>query len=248
MALDINNNSNLNTNSRNNNNSANNEKERNIEYSTLADLKQQNTQNSEIDEQQQHDYLVNNNPEEIDNRVESGNVSSSSPQLYDNILENNSTNPNSDNGGSTSNLVLSQSNSNQEAIKALIERTGYPIVQENGQRRYGPPPNWGSESEPDRGCEVFVGKIPRDCFEDEIVPLLERAGMVYEFRLMMEYSGFNRGYGFVMYTSREDAKKAVKQLNNYEIRKGRMIGVCRSVDNCRLFVGGIPKNKKRKKY
>lgn len=62
---------------------------------------------------------------------------------------------------------------------------------------------------------------------------------------MMEYSGFNRGYGFVMYTCREDAKKAVHMLNNYEIRKGRLIGLCRSVDNCRLFVGGIPKNKKR---
>ena len=39
--------------------------------------------------------------------------------------------------------------------------------------------------------------------------------------------------------------KAVRELNNYEIRKDRMIGLCRSVDNCRLFVGGIPKNKKR---
>ena len=54
-----------------------------------------------------------------------------------------------------------------------------------------------------------------------------------------------KGYGFVMFTSRDDAKKAVVELNNFEIRKGRMIGVCRSVDNCRLFVGGIPKNKKK---
>jgi Q family heterogeneous nuclear ribonucleoprotein R len=134
---------------------------------------------------------------------------------------------------------------NQEAIEQLIKRTGYPLVQENGQRKYGPPPNWNNFPEPDRGCEVFVGKIPRDCFEDELVPVLERSGAIYEFRLMMEYSGFNRGYGFVMYTSREDAKKAVNELNNYEIRKGRMIGLCRSVDNCRLFVGGIPKNKKK---
>lgn len=135
---------------------------------------------------------------------------------------------------------------NQESLDALLKRTGYPMVQENGQRRYGPPPDWDtSKPEPDRGCEVFVGKIPRDCFEDELVPVLERIGYVYEFRLMMEYSGYNRGYGFVMYTSRENAKKAVSVLNNYEIRKGRMIGLCRSVDNCRLFVGGIPKNKKK---
>lgn len=55
---------------------------------------------------------------------------------------------------------------------------------------------------PPRGCEVFVGKIPRDMFEDELVPLFEKAGRIYEFRLMMEFSGENRGYAFVMYTNR----------------------------------------------
>lgn len=55
---------------------------------------------------------------------------------------------------------------------------------------------------PPRGCEVFVGKIPRDMYEDELVPLFERAGKIYEFRLMMEFSGENRGYAFVMYTNR----------------------------------------------
>ena len=98
-------------------------------------------------------------------------------------------------------------------------------MQENGQRKYGPPPHWADEAPPDRACEVFVGKIPRDCFEDELIPVLERVGRVYEFRLMMEYSGFNRGYGFVMYAAREQAKRAVAELNNYEIRKNRMIGM-----------------------
>lgn len=55
---------------------------------------------------------------------------------------------------------------------------------------------------PPRGCEVFVGKIPRDMYEDELVPVFERAGSIYELRLMMEFSGENRGYAFVMYTSR----------------------------------------------
>ena len=140
--------------------------------------------------------------------------------------------------------VQTQQICNQEALDLLQKRTGYPLIQENGQRKYGPPPHWTDE-EPDRGCEVFVGKIPRDCFEDELIPILERVGFVFEFRLMMEYSGYNRGYGFVMYTSRDTVKKAVSELNNFEIRKNRMIGHCRSVDNCRLFVGGIPKNKKK---
>ena len=29
-----------------------------------------------------------------------------------------------------------------------------------------------------------------------------------------------------------------KGVNNFEIRKGRLLGACQSVDNCRLFVGG----------
>jgi RNA recognition motif-containing protein len=171
------------------------------------------------------------------------------PQNGQEALEINSYSPNASYAESENSqgqgYVTTQIRFNQEAIEQVLKRTGYPLVQENGQRKYGPPPNWNNMPEPDRGCEVFVGKIPRDCFEDELVPVLERCGVVYEFRLMMEYSGFNRGYGFVMYTSREDAKKAVFELNNYEIRKGRMIGLCRSVDNCRLFVGGIPKNKKK---
>ena len=125
-------------------------------------------------------------------------------------------------------------------ITRLMQRTGYPIVQQNGQRRYGPPPNW-KESVPPRGCEVFVGKIPRDCFEDELVPVLEQAGTIYEMRLMVDFSGFNRGYAFVVYGSQSDARNCVRLFNNYEIRKGRLLGVCMSIDNCRLFIGGIPK-------
>lgn len=125
-------------------------------------------------------------------------------------------------------------------ISKLMQRTGYSIVQQNGQRRYGPPPDWAGQSPP-RGSEVFVGKIPRDCFEDELVPVLEQAGKIYELRLMVDFSGFNRGYAFVVYSTPAEAKKCVKLFNNYEIRKGRLLGVCMSIDNCRLFIGGIPK-------
>lgn len=55
---------------------------------------------------------------------------------------------------------------------------------------------------PPRGCELFVGKIPRDVCEEELVPLFERAGRIYEFRLMLEFTGENRGYAFVTYSNR----------------------------------------------
>ncbi|XP_042325289.1 RNA-binding protein 47 isoform X2 [Sceloporus undulatus] len=134
---------------------------------------------------------------------------------------------------------------NGPVLIQLVERTGYNLIQENGQRKYGgPPPGWEGHHPP-RGCEVFVGKIPRDVYEDELVPVFETAGRIYEMRLMMDFDGKNRGYAFVMYTQKYEAKRAVKELNNYEIRPGRLLGVCCSVDNCRLFIGGIPKMKKR---
>uniref|UniRef100_A0AAZ3QLY2 Probable RNA-binding protein 46 n=1 Tax=Oncorhynchus tshawytscha TaxID=74940 RepID=A0AAZ3QLY2_ONCTS len=132
---------------------------------------------------------------------------------------------------------------NEAALLALMETTGYSMVQENGQRKFGgPPPGWDGPPPP-RGCEVFVGKIPRDMYEDELVPVFERAGRIYEFRLMMEFSGENRGYAFVMYTTREAAQRSIHLLDNHEIRPGKFIGVCVSLDNCRLFIGSIPKDK-----
>ncbi|XP_059903244.1 RNA-binding protein 47 isoform X5 [Gadus macrocephalus] len=133
---------------------------------------------------------------------------------------------------------------NEAALVTLMERTGYDMVQENGQRKYGPPPGWDGQAPP-RGCEIFVGKIPRDVYEDELVPVFESVGRIYEMRLMMDFDGKNRGYAFVMYTQKHEAKRAVRELNNYEVRPGRLLGVCCSVDNCRLFIGGIPKTKKR---
>ncbi|XP_051251172.1 probable RNA-binding protein 46 [Dicentrarchus labrax] len=131
------------------------------------------------------------------------------------------------------------------ALLDLMEKTGYNMVQENGQRKYGgPPPDWEGPPPP-RGCEVFVGKIPRDMYEDELVPLFETAGRIYEFRLMMEFSGENRGYAFVMYTNREAAQRAIQTLDNHEIRPGKLIGVCVSLDNCRLFIGSLPKDKRK---
>ncbi|XP_051529702.1 APOBEC1 complementation factor isoform X2 [Myxocyprinus asiaticus] len=133
----------------------------------------------------------------------------------------------------------------ETTLRALIQRTGYQVYQENGQRRYGgPPPGWEGPP-PERGSEIFVGKLPRDLFEDELVPLCEKFGKIYEIRMMMDFNGNNRGYAFVTFSTKQEAKNAMKQLNNYEIRNGRLLGVCASVDNCRLFVGGIPKTKKR---
>uniref|UniRef100_A0AAY5EAU6 RRM domain-containing protein n=1 Tax=Electrophorus electricus TaxID=8005 RepID=A0AAY5EAU6_ELEEL len=132
-------------------------------------------------------------------------------------------------------------------IKALLGRTSYTLDVTTGQRKYGgPPPECvHTGPQPTVGTEViFVGKIPRDLFEDELVPLFEKAGPIWDLRLMMDpLSGLNRGYAFVTFCTKESAQEAVKLCNNHEIRPGKPLGVCISVANSRLFVGSIPKSK-----
>ncbi|XP_061437161.1 RNA-binding protein 47-like [Lethenteron reissneri] len=126
----------------------------------------------------------------------------------------------------------------------LVLRTGYNVVQENGQRKLGPPPDWQGPP-PARGCEVFVARIPRDLYEDELVPVLEAVGRLYQLRLMTTYRGKNRGYAFATFATRSQAADAVRRLHESEIRPGRRIAVRVSVDNRRLFIAGLPKVKTR---
>jgi len=66
---------------------------------------------------------------------------------------------------------------------------------------------------PGNGCEVFCGKIPKDMYEDELIPLFEDCGTIWDLRLMMDpMTGTNRGYAFVTFTNREAAVNAVRQV------------------------------------
>jgi len=134
----------------------------------------------------------------------------------------------------------------QTKFDQFQNNNGFMFLQQNGQRIYGGPPEGWHGPSPSRGCEVYVTRIPRDCFENELVPIFSKVGVVYEHRLMMEHTGANRGYGYVRFTNVEDAKEAIKRLNNFEIRPGRYLVVTKSVDNRRLWVNGIPKNRSGK--
>lgn len=60
---------------------------------------------------------------------------------------------------------------------------------------------------------------------------------------MMDFSGTNRGFGFAQYATAEDARRAVEGLDGYPIRPGKYLGVMKSLDNRRLFIGGLPKDR-----
>lgn len=140
---------------------------------------------------------------------------------------------------SPSNLYLDQDDL-QRRLLDLTKKTGYDIVQKHGQRIYGgPPPSW-TGSQPDKGTEVYCYRIPRDCFEDELVPVFSTVGTIYELRLMIEFSGTNRSYCYVRYTTQEEAREAIRKLNNYHVRPGYPLAVTRSVDNRKLSIKSVP--------
>nr|CAD7429099.1 unnamed protein product [Timema monikensis] len=132
----------------------------------------------------------------------------------------------------------------EDKIKSILERTGYTLDVTTGQRKYGgPPPGWEGPT-PGSGCEVFCGKVPKDMYEDELIPLFEKCGTIWDLRLMMDpMTGLNRGYAFITFTTRSSAQSAVRELDNHEIKPGKTLKVNISVPNLRLFVGNIPKSK-----
>lgn len=128
-------------------------------------------------------------------------------------------------------------------LSVMCAKLGFRCSQINGQRvctsiRYDQKPNV-------KGTEIFIGKIPRKIFEDELIPLFLRAGELYQFRLMLDFSLKNRGFAFATYMTIEGAERAITLFDNFEIIKNTRIGVFKSVDNCRLFFGNIPQEYNR---
>jgi Q family heterogeneous nuclear ribonucleoprotein R len=150
--------------------------------------------------------------------------------------------------------VLLRPGPNEQKLKEILERTKYSHEVSTGQRKYGgPPPDWRQSTEQNEsisvnqappGSECFVGKIPKEIFEDELIPLFEKHGRIWDLRLMIDpNTGFSKGYCFVTYCDKMSAKEAAAALNNFEIRPGKNIVVNLSVANLKLFIGNIPRHK-----
>ncbi|KAG9447886.1 hypothetical protein H6P81_014014 [Aristolochia fimbriata] len=72
---------------------------------------------------------------------------------------------------------------------------------------------------------VFVGNIPYDATEEQLVQICEEVGPVVSFRLVLDReTGKPKGYGFCEYKDEETALSARRNLQGYEIN-GRQLRV-----------------------
>ncbi|XP_020246494.1 cleavage stimulating factor 64-like isoform X2 [Asparagus officinalis] len=72
---------------------------------------------------------------------------------------------------------------------------------------------------------VFVGNIPYDATEEQLIQICEEVGPVVSFRLVLDReTGKPKGYGFCEYRDEETALSARRNLQGYEIN-GRQLRV-----------------------
>lgn len=94
----------------------------------------------------------------------------------------------------------------------------------------GPPP---------AGTEVYIARLPQDIYEDVLIPLFASVGKLYEFRLMMTFSGLNRGFAYARYASRQAAHRAITTFHRFQLRYGCAIVVCWSTQKHELLINGL---------
>lgn len=95
---------------------------------------------------------------------------------------------------------------------------------------------------PGARCEVFISQIPRDAYEDLLIPLFSSVGPLWEFRLMMNFSGQNRGFAYAKYGLAAVASDAIRMLNGYMLEPGSHLSVRRSTEKRHLCIEDLPAN------
>lgn len=76
-------------------------------------------------------------------------------------------------------------------------------------------------------------------YEDNLIPLFETIGVVVQFRLMMNYSGRNRGFGYIIFLDPNDGYRAISQLNNILVSSWCRLQLSVSKNTRRLWLGNV---------
>ncbi|URE49505.1 hypothetical protein MUK42_14296 [Musa troglodytarum] len=114
------------------------------------------------------------------------------------------------------------------SLAATVGLEAVAIAEEKGRRpsgrRLAPSHDMAASGGSQHRC-VFVGNIPYDATEEQLIQICEEVGPVVSFRLVFDReTGKPKGYGFCEYKDEETALSARRNLQGYEIN-GRQLRV-----------------------
>lgn len=97
---------------------------------------------------------------------------------------------------------------------------------------------------PEPQSEIIVKNIPSHVSIMDLLEFFQEAGDVYQIRLMLDdEKRYNREFAFVQYTTTAFANNALTKLSNKTFLHYGLLSLERSMNNCRIFLAGIPISK-----
>jgi hypothetical protein len=147
-------------------------------------------------------------------------------------------------GSTSARLLLSRPSAmaSEVSIRAaeellICDQQRYRVYQINGQKHVK---LLDPDQFPEPMSEVFASNLPRDLSVETLFVFFLRCGKIFEVRLLMDYSGSNRGKCFVRYMRVEASRRAVCCLDNEPITDDHRVAVNLSMDNTQLILKRIP--------
>ncbi|KAF7278028.1 hypothetical protein GWI33_008948 [Rhynchophorus ferrugineus] len=99
---------------------------------------------------------------------------------------------------------------------------------------------------PEKGSEIYVSKIPTTANIESLVNYFDAVGPFFQIRLMVKDNGaLNRGFAYVSYMNKCQTERALVQLEKQLFQGVVGLQMEISLDNCRIFLGGLPITKSR---
>lgn len=86
--------------------------------------------------------------------------------------------------------------------------------------RFRPAPSGASRTTPSEftGYCLFVYNLPPETTNDSLRGLFQRFGTITSANAMLDYNGSCRGFGFVNFSTLEEAQEAIKAMNGYVVK------------------------------